>query len=75
MFKVNYKTPERRQWPRSDAFIVNFNHISCLFLVFLLFILNMYFFAGTYLSNFQYIICVAFSKTINIFFHSLWLYS
>ena len=30
------KTPERRQWRRSGVFIVNFEHISHLVLVFLL---------------------------------------
>ena len=34
--KLTIKTPERRQWRRSDVFIVNFEHISHLFLVFLL---------------------------------------
>ena len=29
-------TPERRYWRRSGVFIVNFEHISHLFLVFLL---------------------------------------
>ena len=37
--KLTVKTPERRQ-RRSDVFIVNFEHISHLFLVFLLFNLN-----------------------------------
>ena len=40
MFKVNNKTPERRQCCRSDVFIVNFEDISHLFLVFLLLSLN-----------------------------------
>ena len=30
------KTPERRQWGRSGVFIVNYEHISHLILVFLL---------------------------------------
>ena len=34
------KTPERRQWRRSDVFIVNFEHISHLVLVFLLLTLS-----------------------------------
>ena len=34
------KTPERRHWRRSDVFIVNFEHISHLFLVFALLTLN-----------------------------------
>ena len=41
MFKVNNKTPERRQWSRSGVFIVNNEHISHLVLVFLLLTLNM----------------------------------
>ena len=41
MFKVNNKKPERRQWGRSGIFIVNFEHISHLVLVFLLLTLNM----------------------------------
>ena len=39
MFKVNNKTEEQQQ-RRSGAFIVNFEHISYLFLVFLLLTLN-----------------------------------
>ena len=37
------KIPERRQWRRSGIFIVNFEHISHLVLVFLLLALNMQF--------------------------------
>ena len=40
MFKLKIKIPERRQRRRSGVFIVNFEHISHLFLVFLLFTLN-----------------------------------
>ena len=40
MFKVNKKTPERRQWYRSDVLIVNFEHIPYLVLLFLLLTLN-----------------------------------
>ena len=32
--KLTIKIPERRQWRRSDIFIVNFEHISHLVLVF-----------------------------------------
>ena len=39
--KLTKKIPEQRQWRRSDIFIVNFEHISHLALVFLLLILNM----------------------------------
>ena len=34
--KLTIKIPERRQWRRSGVFIVNFEHISDLALVFLL---------------------------------------
>ena len=40
MFKFNNKTPERRQWRHSDVFIVNFEHILHLVLLFLLLTLN-----------------------------------
>ena len=39
--KLKIKTSERRQWRRSGVFIVNFEHILHLALVFLLLILNM----------------------------------
>ena len=39
--KLTIKTPERRHWLRSSVFIVNFEHISHLALVFLLLTLNM----------------------------------
>ena len=39
--KLTITTPERHQWRRSGIFIVNFEHISPLVLVFLLLILNM----------------------------------
>ena len=39
--KLIIKTQERRQWCRSGTFIVNFEHISHLDLVFLLLALNM----------------------------------
>ena len=38
--ELTKKTPERRHWRRSGAFIVNFEHISHLVLVFLLLTLN-----------------------------------
>ena len=40
--KLTIKTPERRQWRLSGVFIVNFEHIPYLVLVFLLLTLNMY---------------------------------
>ena len=39
--KLTIKIPERRHWRRSGIFIVNFEHISHLVLVFLLLTLNM----------------------------------
>ena len=39
--KLTRKIPERRHWRRSVIFIVNFEHISHLVLVFLLLTLNM----------------------------------
>ena len=44
--KLTIKIPERRQWCRSGIFIVNFEHISHLVLVFLLLTLNMQLPAG-----------------------------
>ena len=38
--KLTIKTPERRHWHRSGVFIANFEHISHLFLEFLLLTLN-----------------------------------
>ena len=38
--KLTIKTPERRHWPRSGVFIVNFEHVSRLLLVFLLLTLS-----------------------------------
>ena len=38
--KLTIRTPERRHWPRSGVFIVNFEHISHLLLVFLLLTLS-----------------------------------
>ena len=38
--KLTTKTPEQRQWRRSAVFIINFEHVSHRFLVFLLLALN-----------------------------------
>ena len=38
--KLIIKAPEPRQWRRSGAFVVNFEHISDLVVVFLLLTLN-----------------------------------
>ena len=39
--KLQIKIPERRQWRRSSIFIVNFEHISHIVLLFPLLTLNM----------------------------------
>ena len=44
--KLTIKTPERRQRHRSSVFVVNFEYISRLFLVYLLLTLNKYVLAG-----------------------------
>ena len=44
--RLAIKTPERRHWRRSGVFIVNFEHISHLFLLFLLLTLNKSMLAG-----------------------------
>ena len=44
--KLTIKTPEQRHWRRSDVFIVNFERISYLFLLFLLLNLNKLMLAG-----------------------------
>ena len=53
--KLTIQTPEQRQRGRSGVFIVNFEHISQLFLAFLLLTLRNYSFNGRYLAayNFQ----------------------
>ena len=38
--KLTLKTPERRQWRRSDVFIINSEHLSQLVLMFLMLILG-----------------------------------
>ena len=44
--KLTIKTPEWRQWRCSGVFVVNFEHISQLFLLFLLLNLNRYMLTG-----------------------------
>ena len=50
--KLAIKTPKRRQWRRTGVFIVNFEHISHLFLVFLL--LTFYFLLLTFYLTFYW---------------------
>ena len=49
--KLTKKTPERCHWRRCGVFIVNFEHILHLVLVFLLLILNMSLPAGITYTN------------------------
>ena len=49
--KLTIKTPERRHWRSSDVFIVNFEHITHLVLVFLLLTLSRYMPAGKHCVN------------------------
>ena len=49
--KLTTKTPERHQWRYSTVFIINFEHISSLFLVFLLLTLNKHLLAGKVRNN------------------------
>ena len=51
MLKVNKKTPERRHSRRFGVSIVNFQHISHLFLMFLLLTLNKSMWAGNMLKR------------------------
>ena len=48
---LTIKTPERRQWHRSVVFIVNFEHISHLVLVFQLLTLSRQMLAGLNISE------------------------
>ena len=49
--KSTIKTSERRHWRHSGVFIVNFEHISPHFLLFLLLTLNKYLLAGSILET------------------------
>ena len=49
--KLTIKTPEQRHWHRSDVFIVNFEQISDVVLVFPLLALNKYILIGVCLSG------------------------
>ena len=50
---LNHYPSSQRRWRRSGIFIVNFEHILHLVLVFLLFTLNMWLPAGMYLTNLE----------------------
>ena len=49
--KLTIKTPERRQWRHSGVFVINFEHISQFFLVYLLLTLNKEMLAGVCVLN------------------------
>ena len=49
--KLTIKTSQQCHWHRSGVFIVNFEHISYLFLVFLFLTFNMYLFAGIIIKH------------------------
>ena len=51
--KLTLKIPKQRQWCRSGVFIVNFEHMSHLVLVFLLLTLNTWLTAGISLECFR----------------------
>ena len=56
MLKLTIKTPERRHLRSSGVFIVNFDNISHIFLVFLWLTLNMYMFVGGAIQKFSKLI-------------------
>ena len=70
---LTIKTPERRQWRRSGIFIVNFEHISQLVLVFLLLTLNRWMSTGalpfTFLF-FWFLLCKRFCLSLCTVFFS-----
>ena len=57
--KLTIKIPERRHWRRSGIFIINFEHVLHLFLVFLLLILSRQLPAGSTATQ-----TVTFSKLV-----------
>ena len=63
--KSTIKTPERRRWRRSSVFIVNFEHISHLFLVFILLTLNKQMLAGLFLIFYNNKSCDIFLKNMS----------
>ena len=54
--KLTIKTPERHHWRRSGFFIVNFEHISHLFQVFLLLTLNKEMLAGNLIKFHKFLL-------------------
>ena len=67
--KLAIKTPERYHWRRSGIFIINFEHISHLVLVFLLLTANMQLPAG-YVMLFGLLLSDLF-KALDYLFHEL----
>ena len=65
--KLTIKTVDQVQWRCFGIFIINFEHISHLFAVFLLLTVNMYIFSGIIFTSYQ-----SFEKThyhyVNLYF-------
>ena len=73
--KLTIKTLARRQWRRSEVFIVNFEHILHLTLVFLFLTLNMYLLAELCLYQYMNFLSFLFFYlliSINFILHKLW---
>ena len=71
--KLTIKTPERLHWGRSGVFIVNFEHISHLFQVFLLLILDKEMLAGKSLSLFPRLNLLCCQTSPSFFFDLIFL--
>ena len=64
--KLTIKTPERRSWRRSGVFIVNFEHILHLFLVFLSSTLNKLMLAGRSLNKSMFKLSVSWNSEATV---------
>ena len=66
-WNLTIKALEQRQWCRSGVFIVNFEHISRFFLVFIFLTLNRLMFVGTYCLEFVSEAGICYNSWISIF--------
>ena len=64
------KTPEQRHWSRSGVFIVNFEHILHLVIVFLLLTLNMWLLAGLQQKKTSFGLSTRSDSTLYLFTHT-----